>query len=97
MKEEVKNIIEKLDNTEDIKRLSQLNNILNNNEEYLNLMNDFINNKDSYIKNNTYNEEIINLRKKLFSIKELNEYLKLQNNLRLLSARINNIILSVIE
>ena len=97
MKEEVKNIIEKLDNTEEIKRLSQLNNTLNNNEEYLNLMNDFINNKDSYIKNNTYNEEIINLRKKLFSINELNEYLKLQNNLRLLSARINNIILSVIE
>ena len=97
MIEEVNTIIKKLDNTDEVKRLNQLNKILNNNSEYLSLMNDFINNKDSYIENGKYNEEVLNLRKKLFSINELTEYLRLQNNLRLLSAQINNIILSIIE
>ena len=97
MKEETKKILDKLDNTKEIKRLKELNNILNNNEEYLSLMSEFENNKDTYIKNNTYNEELINLRKKLFSIQELKEYLDIQTNLRLLFTKINNIIFDIIN
>ena len=72
MIEEVDKIKEKLDNTKEIKRLKELNNLLNHNEEYISLMSEFENNKEDYIKNNTYNEELVNLRKKLFSINELN-------------------------
>ena len=97
MKEEVQVIIDKLDNTEEIKRLKKLNEILNSNEEYINLMKEFINNKDTYIENNTFNEEMVNLRQKLFSIPELKEYLSLQTDLRLLFTKVNNIILSVVE
>lgn len=97
MKEEVKNIIEKLENTKEIKKLKDLNIKLNNNEKYISLMDEFIKNKDSYIENNIYNEELLKVRKELFSIEELNEYLKLQNELRLTFTKINNIILSVVD
>ena len=97
MKEKTKEILEKLDNTKEIKRIKELNIKLNNNEEYISLMKTFEDNKESYIENNTYNEELIILRKKLFSIDELNEYLKLQNELRLLFTKINNEILSIID
>jgi len=60
-------------------------------------MSEFENNKEDYIKNNTYNEELICLRKKLFSINDLKEYLKIQNNLRLLFTKINNIIFSIVD
>lgn len=97
MKEKTKEILEKLDNTKEIKRIKELNVKLNNNEEYISLMKTFEDNKESYIENNTYNEELIILRKKLFSIDELNEYLKLQNELRLIFTKINNEILSIID
>lgn len=97
MKEKTKEILEKLDNTKEIKRIKELNIKLNNNEEYISLMKTFEDNKESYIENNTYNEELIILRKKLFSIDELNEYLKLQNELRLIFTKINNEILSIID
>ena len=97
MKIDVKNILEKLDNTSEIKKLKELSKKLNNNEEYNYLMNEFINNKDNYIKDNTYNEKLIDLRKKLFNINELNEYLKIQNELRLLFTNINNIIFDIVK
>lgn len=97
MKEETAKIIDKLDNTDEIKRLKELNEILNSNEEYLSLMKEFTSNKDQYIKNNTFDEEVLLLRKKLFSIPELKEYLSIQNNLRLVFTKINNIVLSIIE
>ena len=97
MKEEVQIIIDKLDSTEEITRLKELNKILNSNEEYLSLMKEFINNKETYIQNNTFDEELLNLRKKLFSIPELKEYLSIQTDLRLLFTKINNIVLSVLD
>ena len=57
----------------------------------------FLKNKKNYIKDNKLDDEILNLRKKLFNIDELKEFLKIQNNLRLLSININNIILSVLD
>lgn len=97
MIEETNRIIEKLDKTEDIVRMKELKDKLNSNTEYLNLMNEFKKNRKLYIENNTLDDEIMSLRKKLFNIDELKEYLKIQSNLRLLSININNIILSVLD
>lgn len=97
MIEQTKEIIVKLDNTEEIKKMKKLKDKLNQNEEYLSLIDTFLKNKKNYIKDNKLDEEILNLRKKLFNINELKEYLKIQNNLRLLSININNIILSVLD
>ena len=97
MEKEVKEILKKLDNTKEIKRLKELNIELNNNEGYISLMNEFINNKDEYINKNIYEEELIKIRKELFKIDELNEYLSIQNDLRLLFSKINNIIFNTIK
>ena len=97
MEKDVEKILEKLDNTNEIKRLKELNNMLNNNEEYLSLMKNFNDNKEDYILNDSINEEIINVRKKLFSIPELKEYLSIQNDLRLLFSKINNIIFDIVK
>ena len=58
---------------------------------------DYFNKEYNYIKDNKLDDEILNLRKKLFNIDELKEFLKIQNDLRLLSININNIILSVLD
>ena len=97
MENEVKEILEKLDNTKEIKRLKELNLKLNNNKNYIDLMKEFTTNKESYIKNNIYEEKLIEVRKKLFEIDELNEYLSIQNDLRLLFSKINNIIFNTIK
>ena len=93
MKEMTKEILEKLDDTEEIKQMKELRDKLNKNEEYLSLIDTFLKNKKNYIKDNKLDDEILNLRKKLFNIDELKEFLKIQNNLRLLSININNIII----
>ncbi len=97
MKEKTKEIIEKIDKSEEIIKIKNLQDKINNNEEYKKLMKNFIDSKDVYIKNNTINEEIKKLRKELFSIEELKEFLKLQNDIRMLSISINKIILSVLD
>ena len=97
MKEKTKEIIEKIDKSEEIIKIKNLQDKINNNEEYKKLMKNFIDSKDVYIKNNTINEEIKKLRKELFSIEELKEFLKLQNDIRMLSININKIILSVLD
>lgn len=94
MKEKTIEILDTLDNTDVIKRLKELSLMINNNNEYNNIMKDFIENKSNY---NNGTEEILNLRKKLFDIEELKEYLELQNQLRFLSIKINNIIMSVLN
>ena len=75
MIEETNKIIEKLDKTEDIVRMKELKDKLNSNKEYLNLMSEFEKNKKLYIENNTLDDEIMTLRKKLFNIDELKEAL----------------------
>ena len=97
MKEETIKILEKLDNTKEIKKLKELNEKLNKNNQYISLMSEFENNKEEFINNNTYNQELIKLRKKLFQIDELKEYLSIQNDLRLIFTKINNIILDTIN
>lgn len=97
MKEKTKEILRQLDSAQEIKRLKELNKILNSNDKYNNLMKTFVNKKKDYIKDNKLNEEILNLRKELFNIPEFNEYMKLQTELRLNFIKINNVILSVLD
>lgn len=97
MKEKVLEITKELENIDEVKRIKILKENIKNNEEYNKLMKNFKKNKQTYIENNTLNDELIKLRKELFKIEDLKEYLKLQNDIRLLSVKINSIIKSVIE
>ncbi len=97
MIEKVENIIDKINETKEVREIIELRKKLNSNEKYINLMNEFLENKKSYTMNNILDKEIVTLRKELFSIRELNEYLKIQNKLRILSININKILLSILD
>ena len=91
MIEKEQEIINKIDNSEEIKRFKELEKQIKNNEEYNSLMNDF--NKIE----NPSNEEIIELRKKLFQIEGVKEYLNLEKEIRLFSKKTSNIISSIVD
>lgn len=91
---EIINEIEKMEETKKIRRL--LNDIKNN-DEYISLINEFDKNRKYYEENGLFKEKIMELRKKLFSIDEIKEYMNLLTNFRLLSIRISKIISSVID
>jgi len=86
-----KGIINKIDNSDEIKRFKELEKQIKNNEEYISLMDDF--NK----KENPSNEEIIELRKKLFKIEGVEEYLSLEKEIRLFSKETSKIISSIVD
>ena len=86
-----KRIINKIDNSNEIKRFKELEIQIKNNEEYISLMDDF--NK----KENPSNEEIIELRKKLFKIEGVEEYLSLEKEIRLFSKETSKIISSIVD
>lgn len=86
-----KRIINKIDNSDEIKRFKELEKQIKNNEEYISLMDDF--NK----KENPSNEEIIELRKKLFKIEGVEEYLSLEKEIRLFSKKTSKIISSIVD
>ena len=86
-----KRIINKIDNSDEIKRFKELEKQIKNNEEYISLIDDF--NK----KENPSNEEIIELRKKLFKIEGVEEYLSLEKEIRLLSKEASKIISSIVD
>lgn len=90
-------IIYKIDNLEEVKRTKELINKINLNEEYLKLMKEFEKKELEYIKKDILKEKVIELRKRLFAIDDLKEYLKLQNELRLFSGKISNVITSVVD
>lgn len=91
IEEKQKDIIKKLDNSDEIKRFKELEKQIKNNKEYNSLMDEF-NSKE-----NPSNEEIIELRKKLFLIDGVKEYLSLENDIRLLSKKTSNIISSIVD
>ena len=91
MKEKQREIINKIDNSEEIKRFKELEKQIKNNKEYNSLMNEF--NKID----NPSNEEIIELRKKLFQIEGVKEYLDLEKEIRLFSKKTSNIISSIVD
>ena len=84
-------IINKIDSSEEIRRFKELEEQIKNNEEYNSLMNEF--NKIE----NPSNEEIIELRKKLFQIEGVQEYLNLEKEIRLFSKKTSNIISSIVD
>ena len=90
-------IINKIDNLDEVKKLKELIQKLNNNDEYIYLMKEFEKNQVNYVKDNVLKEKIIEFRKKLFEIEELKEYLSIESNLRLFSNQISNIISSIVN
>jgi len=91
IEEKQKDIINKLDNSDEIKRFKELEIQIKNNKEYNSLMNQF-NSKEK-----PTNEEIIELRKKLFLIDGVKEYLSLENEIRLFSKKTSDIISSIVD
>ena len=91
MNKKQQEIIDKIDNSEEIKRFKELEKQIKNNEEYNSLMNEF--NKIE----NPSNEEIIELRQKLFQIEGVKEYLSLEKEIRLLSKEISNTISNIVD
>ena len=88
---QVNEIINKIDNTREIKRFKELEESIKNNKEYISLINEF--NKQE----NPSNKEIIELRKKLFEIDGVKEYLELEKEIRLFSKKTSNIISSIVD
>ena len=91
MIEKQKEIINKIDNSKEIQRFKELEEKIRNNKEYLSLMEEF--NKID----NPSNEEIIELRRKLFQIDGVQEYLSLEKDVRLFSKKISNSISSIVN
>lgn len=87
-----KDIINKLNNSDEIKRFKELETSIKNNKEYNNLINEFKKNESKY-----NNEDIIRLRKKLFEIDGVKEYLKLESDIRLLSKNISKTISNIVD
>lgn len=90
-------IISNLTNSKEIKRFKELETSIKNNPKYNDLITNFEMNKSKYEEEGILNNEIINLRKKLFEIDEVKEYAKLETDIRLLSRRISDIISSVVN
>ena len=88
---QVNEIIDKIDNSKEVKRFKELEQSIKNNKEYISLMNNF--NKQD----NPSNEDIIELRKKLFEIDGVKEYLELEKEIRLFSKKTSNIISSIVD
>ena len=97
IEEKQNNILNNLKELNEVKRFKELEKIIKNNDEYQKLISDFENNRDKYEKKDILNKEIINLRKKLFSIDEVKEYAKLESDIRLLSKKISDIISSTVD
>lgn len=91
MLQKQQDIINKIDNSEEIKRFKELEKQIKNNKEYNSLIDEF--NKIE----NPSNEEIIELRKKLFQIEGVKEYLDLEKEIRMFSKKASNIISSIIN
>ena len=97
IEEKQKNIINKLNNSDEIKRFKELETSIKNNSKYNELINNFKLNEELYKKENRLNEEIIKLRKELFEIDGVKEYLKLESDIRILSKNISKIISNIVD
>ncbi|MBO6195664.1 MAG: YlbF family regulator [Bacilli bacterium] len=97
IEEKQNKIINDLKELDEVKRFKELELKIKSNEKYKKLISNFDKNKEKYEKEGILNKEIINLRKELFSMDEVKEYAKLENNIRLLSKRISDIISSIVD
>ena len=83
------NLIKEIDNTSEVKRFKELSKIIKSNKEYMSLI-DRLNNSNN-------NEEIISLRKELFKIPEIKEYVSLESDIRLFAKRLSKEISEIVE
>lgn len=90
IEEKQNEIINKIDNSDEIKRFKELEEKIKNNDKYKKIISEFK-------KENITNEEIIKLRKELFEIDGVKEYAKLETQIRLFSKEISDIISSVVD
>ena len=97
MIEKQNEIINMIENLEDVKKLNKLKEKINSNKTYLSLMKEFEDNKEKYKKDGILNKKKIEVRKKIFEIEEIKEFLGISNNMRLLSIRISNIISDIVK
>lgn len=87
IEEKQKEIIEKVKELDEVKRLLYLKEKLNKNDLYKHLLEEA----------DEENADILVIRKRLFEIYDFKEYMKISSNLKLLFLRINNIIVSLID
>lgn len=97
IEEKQTDIINKIDNSKEVKRFKELEEQIKNNKEYIKLKEEFDKNKSTYEKENRLNEEIIKYRKKLFEIDGVKEYSKLESEIRMFSKEVSNTISSIVE
>jgi glutamine synthetase type III len=97
MKEKEDEIIDNIESLDNVKKIRKLIDEIKNNKEYNLLIEDFNKNKDLYEKKGILKEKVLELRNKIYSIKEIKEYMKLSTDIRLLSISISKIISSVID
>ena len=90
IEEKQREIIKKLNESDEIKRFKELERIIKNNRKYNEIVSKFDKEKMT-------NEEIINLRKELFEIDEIKEYALLEINIRLFSKKLSDIISSIVD
>ena len=83
-------IIDKMNNSNEIKRFKELEKKIKNNKEYNKLIKEFDN-------PNISNEELIELRKKLFEIDGVKEYASLESKIRLFSKEVSKKISSIVK
>lgn len=83
------NLIKEIDNTSEVKRFKELSKIIKSNKEYMSLI-DRLNDSNN-------NEEIISLRKELFKIPEIKEYVSLESDIRLFAKELSNEISGIIK
>ena len=87
MIEKQSEIINKINNLDEVKRLKELKRNLDKNEDYKRLMSKPI----------TSNKELIEVRKELFKIDDYKEYQELYNKIKLFFLKINGIIVSIVD
>lgn len=87
MEEKQEEIIKKINNLEDVKRIKELKEKLKHNKKYNSLIETKI----------TSNEELIKVRKELFEIDDFKEYQSLYSKLKLELLKINKIITSLVD
>ena len=83
------NLIKEIDNTQEVRRFKELTDIIKSNKEYMKLIDKLNSSND--------NEEIISLRKELFKIPEIKEYISLEGDIRLFARKVSNEISSIVN
>ena len=83
------NLLKEIDSTYEIKRFKELSNIIKSNKEYMS--------KIEKLNTSSNKEEIIRIRKELFSISEIKEYISLEGDIRLFAKKVSNEISGIVN